>query len=60
MWGPPGEGGETVKVDVDEGQSVDVRTGPLKVGLFMSGMRNFWFQAFAADAPKQAAEYGWE
>ncbi|WP_179274067.1 hypothetical protein [Rhodococcoides fascians] len=49
-----------MKVDVDEGQSVDVRTGPLKVGLFMSGMRNFWFQAFAADAPKQAAEYGWE
>lgn len=56
----PREGGETVKVDVGEGQSIDLRTGPLKIGLFMSGMGNSWFQAFAADAQKQADEYGWE
>jgi len=50
----------TVPVDVGTGTPVQLKTGPLKVGIFMNAQSNQWQQNLAAKAKETAESFGWE
>jgi ABC-type sugar transport system substrate-binding protein len=54
-----GTGGETVNVDVGAGAPVKLKTGKLRVALFMNSQTNEWQINLAQAAKKQAESYGW-
>ena len=52
--------GSTVSVDVGTDKPVELKTGPLKIGIFMNSMSNQWDQTLVDSAKATAASFGWE
>ena len=53
-------GDGTVSVDVGNGTPIKLKTGPLKIGVFLQSTANKWNQVTAAAATEEAKKFGYE